>query len=84
MRFRPSDNDGVTFGDFDESFNLHCRSDDPLKIVAVALVVSIGVAAFGIAAQENNSAYSWLVHVFTQPGSKAEKLQTSICLPLCR
>ena len=52
-RFRPSDNDGVTFGDFDDSFNLHCRSDDPLKIVAVALVVSIGVAAFGIAARVN-------------------------------
>jgi hypothetical protein len=33
---------------------------------------------------ENNSAYSSLVHVFTQPGSKAEKLETSICLQLCR
>src|SRR5258706_2960835 len=34
--------------------------------------------------REHNSAHSWLVQVFTQPGSKAEKLQTSICLPLCR
>jgi hypothetical protein len=33
--------------------------------------------------RENNSAHSWLVHVFTQPGSKAEKLNASKCFPLC-
>src|SRR5258706_6178800 len=33
--------------------------------------------------RENNSAHSWLGHVFTQPGSKAEKLNASICFPLC-
>ena len=32
--------------------------------------------------RENNSAHSWLVHVFTQPGSKAEKLRLSKCLLL--
>src|SRR5258705_8398408 len=36
--------------------------------------------------RENNSAHSWLVHVFTQPGSKPEKLAMSTCFPLypCR
>src|SRR5258708_30353419 len=33
--------------------------------------------------RENNSAHSWLVHVFTQPGSKPEKLAMSTCFPLC-
>jgi len=33
--------------------------------------------------RENNSAHSWLVHVFTQPGSKSEKLNASKCFPLC-
>src|SRR5258707_13353883 len=33
--------------------------------------------------RENHSAHSWLVHVFTQPGSKPEKLNASICFPLC-
>src|SRR5882757_2881165 len=33
--------------------------------------------------RENNSAHSWLVHVFTQPGSKAEILAASKCFPLC-
>src|SRR6266478_5921866 len=33
--------------------------------------------------RENNSAHSWLVHVFTQPGSKPEKLNASTCFPLC-
>src|SRR5882757_4132446 len=33
--------------------------------------------------RENNSAHSWLVHVFTQPGSKPEKLHASICFPVC-
>src|SRR5258707_4164865 len=32
--------------------------------------------------RENNSAHSWLVHVFTQPGSKPEKLNASKCFPL--
>src|SRR5260370_13032370 len=32
--------------------------------------------------RENNSAHSWLVHVFTQPGSKPEKLAMSTCFPL--
>jgi hypothetical protein len=27
--------------------------------------------------------YPWLKHVFTQPGSKPEKLYASICFPLC-
>src|SRR5258706_2949167 len=33
--------------------------------------------------RENNSALTWLVHVFTQPGSKPEKLNASKCFPLC-
>src|SRR6266436_6011832 len=33
--------------------------------------------------RENNSAHSWLVHVFTQPGSKPENLNASMCFPLC-
>src|SRR5260370_5479229 len=33
--------------------------------------------------RENNSAHSWLGHVFTQPGSKSEKLNASKCFPLC-
>jgi len=33
--------------------------------------------------RENNSAHSWLVHVFTQPGSKGEILAKSRCFPLC-
>src|SRR5258707_13250816 len=32
--------------------------------------------------RENNSAHSWLVHVFTQPGSKGEILTRSRCFPL--
>src|SRR5258708_8004192 len=32
--------------------------------------------------RENNSAHSWLVHVFTQPGSKGEILAASRCFPL--
>src|SRR5258705_14019144 len=32
--------------------------------------------------RENNSAHSWLLHVFTQPGSKPEKLNESKCFPL--
>src|SRR5258707_15216531 len=32
--------------------------------------------------RENNSAHSWLLHVFTQPGSKPEKLAMSTCFPL--
>src|SRR6266403_3722463 len=33
--------------------------------------------------RENNSALTWLVHVFTQPGSKPEKLNASTCFLLC-
>src|SRR5258706_1271878 len=33
--------------------------------------------------RENNSAHSWLAHVFTQPWSKPEKLNASTCFPLC-
>src|SRR5258707_8295561 len=33
--------------------------------------------------RENNSALTWLVHVFTQPGSKPEKFNASMCFPLC-
>src|SRR6478736_1446911 len=32
--------------------------------------------------RENNSAHSWLLHVFTQPGSKGEILARSRCFPL--
>src|SRR5713226_7388947 len=32
--------------------------------------------------RENNSAHSWLVHVFTQPGSKSRRLGVSKCCQL--